>query len=130
LIKIKNLRVKTIIGVKPHERRRKQEVVINLQLEFDGEKAARSDHLADAVDYESIGRRIVADAAKRKFHLLERLCRHVLELAMENPRVLRATVEIDKPGALQSADSVSITAVLDRDSVKAGFIAPDAQADS
>ena len=108
LIRIKNLRLRAIIGVNEWERRDKQDVVINVEIEFDGDRAARSDDLSETVDYKSITKQIIREVESSSFRLLERLAHHVLEIVMDHEEVLRARVEIDKPQALRFADSVSV----------------------
>lgn len=110
IIRIKNLRVNTIIGIQDWERQGEQEVVVNLALEFDGSAAAASDDIADAVDYKALKWRIIESVRQSRFFLLERLAQHVLDVVMAEPKVLSATVEVDKPHALRFADSVSVTA--------------------
>jgi len=108
IIRIKNLRLRTIIGVKHWERRKVQDVIINVEIEFDGSKVAESDNIDDTVNYKTIKKRIVEEVEKSRFYLLDRLASHVLKIVMENKKVQRATVEVDKPNALRFADSVSV----------------------
>ncbi len=108
-IKIKNLRLRAIIGVHEWERSRRQEIIVNVQIEFDGSKAARSDDFNDAIDYSAIKRRLLEQVEQTNFFLLEKLVEHVLDLVMEDKRITSATVEVDKPHALRFADSVSVT---------------------
>jgi FolB domain-containing protein len=109
IIRIKNLRLRTIIGVNKWERTHPQEVIINLELHFDGTKAARTDRLADTVDYKSLKGRIIEAVEASRFRLVEKLASHVLDLVTAEPRVSAATVEVDKPRALRFAESVSVT---------------------
>lgn len=109
IIRIKNLRLRTIVGVFDWERQTPQDVVINIQLECDGRPAAQSDDLADAVDYKAIKRRVIEVVEASRCQLLERLASQVLDAVMSDPKVANATVEIDKPGALRFCDSVSVS---------------------
>ena len=109
IVKIKNLRCRTIIGVHDWERRDPQQVVVNVQMEFDGARAAQSDDLADTVDYAAIKKRILEEVERSRFQLLEKLASHILAIAMDDPRVTATTVEVVKPHALRFADSVSVT---------------------
>ena len=59
LVRIKNLRLRTVIGVYEWERNRKQDVVVNVEFDFDGQAAAASDRLEDTVDYKALTRRII-----------------------------------------------------------------------
>ena len=107
-IRIKDLRLRTIVGVFEWEQKTPQEVVVNVELEFDGEPAARSDELSDSVDYKAIKQQLLRDVQAARYKLLEKLARHVLDIVLSQEKVLRATVEVDKPHALRFAESVSV----------------------
>lgn len=109
IIRIKNLRLRTIVGVQDWERTRKQEIVVNIEMEFDGTKAAASDDLRDTVDYSALKRKLLDQVEQTNFFLLEKLATFILNIVMEDRLVLRATIEVDKPHALRFADSVSMT---------------------
>ncbi|RKY52956.1 MAG: dihydroneopterin triphosphate 2'-epimerase, partial [Candidatus Neomarinimicrobiota bacterium] len=113
-IRIKNLRLRTIIGVKHWERRKVQDVIINVEIEFDGSKVAESDNIHDTINDKAVKNRIVEEVEKSRFYLLDRLASHVLKIVMEDKKVQRATVEVDKPNALRFADSVSVSCSAER----------------
>jgi D-erythro-7,8-dihydroneopterin triphosphate epimerase len=108
-IHIKNLRLRTIIGVDEWERERLQDVVVNVWADFDGSEAAASDDLRHSVDYRAMKRRIMEAVETSRYKLLEALAARVLELVLDDPRVTAGRVEIDKPHALRFADSVSVS---------------------
>ena len=58
-IEIKNLLLRTIIGINEEERRNRQDVLINLILYADTRSAGVSDEIADAVNYRTITKRII-----------------------------------------------------------------------
>lgn len=107
-IRITDLKLKAIIGIFAWERKIKQELIINLSLEFDSSKAAQSDRIEDTVDYKKLKLRIIDLVKTSQFHLIEKLVEEVLTLVMQEPKVQFATVRIDKPRALRFAKSVSI----------------------
>ena len=107
-ITIRNLRLRTIIGVADIERKDKQDIVVNVSIETDAERAIGPDDIGQACDYKTITKKIIKAVESSSFHLLETLTDRVLQLVMEHPRVTGATVEIDKPHALRFADSVSV----------------------
>lgn len=109
VIKIKNLKLKTIIGINPQERVTKQEVVINVAIEVDAAKAIKTDNIDHALDYKVITKKIIAEVEKTSFFLLEKLADFILQLVMSNRQAKKVTVEVDKPLALRFADSVSVT---------------------
>ena len=114
IIRIKNLRLRTIIGLNDWERKKEQDVLINLKIQVDDEMAVASDDLADGVDYKTIKYRIVEEVEKTSFYLIERLAGFILDIVFENDKVMKATVEIDKPHALRFAESVSIELTRER----------------
>jgi len=108
IIRITNLKLRTIIGIYGWERRKKQTVLINVTLQCNAAKAAKSDDINDALDYKTLSKKIIAAVLPSKFYLLEKLCQMVLDIVLENKQVRQATVRIDKPGALRFAESVSV----------------------
>ncbi len=114
IIKIENLRLKTIVGIYKWEKKIKQDVIINVEMEFDGSKAVETDNIKDTVDYKTITKKIIAMVEEREFNLIERITGEVMNIVTENERVRRAIVKIDKPGAIRFADSVSATHIMKR----------------
>lgn len=109
LIRIKNLLIRTYIGFNPEEMVNRQDVVINIELEVGiPAEALEKDEPDSIYDYKKITKQIIALVQEGRFKLLEVLTRRVLDLIMEDPRVIRARVEVDKPHALRFADSVSV----------------------
>ncbi|MDP8243774.1 MAG: dihydroneopterin aldolase [Candidatus Hinthialibacter antarcticus] len=110
IIRIKNLRIPAEVGVHAWEHGAPQLVVINVLLEYDASDAAKSDALKHSVDYQLMTQKISEAVRAVHFHLLERMAEHVLQIMMEDERIILAEVEIDKPDALTLADSVSVSA--------------------
>jgi len=108
VINIKNLRLRTVIGINEWERKILQDVIINIALTFNGQKAAASDKIEDTLNYKKLTKMIISEVEKSDYYLLEKLADHILSLIMQDERVMKAVVEVDKPNALRFADSVSI----------------------
>ncbi len=108
IIKIENLRLRTVVGIFEWEKKVKQDIVINIDIEFDGAPAIEKDDISFTVDYKSITKRIISDIEGKEFNLIERIAGDVVKIILEDDRVTRATVKVDKPGALRFADSVSV----------------------
>ena len=113
-IRITDLQLRTIIGINDWERKHKQDIVINVVIEFEAQKAIKSDHIEDTVDYKTITKNIINFVEKSRYKLLEKLTAQVLNIVMEDKRVLAAQVRIDKPQALRFTKSVSIELRSDR----------------
>lgn len=109
IIKIKNLRLRTYIGIKEEEINNKQDVIVNAIIHYSANNAANTDNMENALNYRTITKKIIALVEQQRFSLLEKLTAEVLAVAAEHSSVRYAEVEIDKPHALRFADSVSLT---------------------
>jgi len=108
LIRIKNLALQTFIGFNPEVKVNKQEVIINLEMEVDvPAHALETDDPEGIYDYKKITKQVISLVEEGRFHLLEVLTHKILVLVMENQKVKKAIVQVDKPGALRFAESVS-----------------------
>ncbi|MBU4459962.1 MAG: dihydroneopterin aldolase, partial [Verrucomicrobia bacterium] len=58
-ILIRDLALRCIIGIYPEERRAKQDVIVNLAIESDFRRAARTDSIKDAVDYKALKKGVI-----------------------------------------------------------------------
>ena len=113
-VTIKDLALRCIIGLNDWERRKKQDVTIKIEFEFDAARAVAGDDGELSVDYKTITKRVIEGVEGSGFKLLESLASRVLDLVMESPGVLRATVEVDKPHSLRFAESVSVRFSVER----------------
>ena len=114
IIKIKNLKMRAIIGFNDWEREKKQEICINLSMTTDDETAAVSDSPDDCINYKQIKNKVIEGIENTEYYLLEKMASSILEIVMREERLKSATVEIDKPQALRFAESVSITMTRNR----------------
>ena len=104
---LEGIRFRCIIGVNAHERLNAQEIVADLHVEVDFDKAAASDSIWDAVDYRALTRRLIAAGENSRFQLLEALATHLVRVILADfPTVREVRVEVEKPGALNTARSV------------------------
>jgi FolB domain-containing protein len=115
---IQGLRVACVIGTREEERRRAQEIAIDVCLHLDLEEPGRSDRLEDTVDYGYLAGEITAMAESSSFHLLERLAEEVASLALAHPRVERVEVKVSKPRALPRGTAAAVEIFRDRSSGK------------
>ncbi|MFT2090596.1 dihydroneopterin triphosphate 2'-epimerase [Paraglaciecola sp. 2405UD69-4] len=107
-IRIKNLRLRTYIGINDDEIANMQDVVINIKINYHADQATDSDKMDDALNYKIVTKRIINLVENNRFSLLEKLTADVLAIAAEHAWVTYAEVEVDKPHALRFSDSVSL----------------------
>lgn len=108
-IRVKDLRLRTYIGIKEEEINNKQDVLINLTILYPAVDAVRDNDIDHALNYRTITKAIIQHVEGNRFALLERLTQEILDLVMGYTAVRYAEVEVDKPHALRFAESVSIT---------------------
>lgn len=113
-IRVKDLRLRTFIGINEEEILNKQDVLINLNILYPAQDAVRDNDIDHALNYRTITKAIIAHVEGNRFALLERLTQELLDLVMANESVQYAEVEVDKPHALRFAESVSITLAASR----------------
>ncbi len=114
-IHIKDLRLRTFIGFNEEEQRKRQDVVVNIRIDYDALSAARGDEVAEALDYKTITKQVIAHVEENRFLLLEKLVNDLVETVMGHQAARRVEVEVDKPHALRFSDSVSLTMSASRD---------------
>ena len=113
-IRVKDLCLRTFIGINEDEILNKQDVLINLTILYAAQEAVRDNDIDHALNYRTITKAIIQHVEGNRFALLERLTQELLDLVMSNEAVLYAEVEVDKPHALRFAESVSITLAASR----------------
>lgn len=105
---IKDLLLRSIIGINPDERSNKQDILINMILFTDIRPAAASDNIADATNYKTITKRVIQHIEASSDQLVERLVSDIARLVLTEFNVSKAIVRVEKPTALRYAASVGI----------------------
>ena len=109
-ILIKNLLVRGIVGINADERTNAQDVLVNATLFADTAKAAASDDIADAVNYRTVAKAMIAHIEAGQPYLVERLVQELADVCFStDDRIEAVELTVEKPGALRFADSVGIT---------------------
>ena len=108
-INVSRLRLRTFIGFNEEERRKKQDVVIDLLIRYRLRDGVLDDRVGDALDYKVVTKAVIDLVENGRFLLLEKMVADILALCAEHPDVTYSRVTVDKPHALRFADSVSLT---------------------
>jgi FolB domain-containing protein len=112
---IKDLLARGIIGINDWERERPQEILINLTLFTDISKTGKSDDIEESVNYKTVAKRILAHAESAKRFTVEALATDLAEICLEDPRVKKVCVRVEKPGAVRFSGSVGVEIERDRE---------------
>jgi FolB domain-containing protein len=111
---IRDLLVRGIIGINDWEREKKQDILVNLVLQFDTRLAAGSDRVEDSLNYRSLTKAVVRHIEASSHFLVEALAAELARIAVMDFAAEEATVRVEKPGALRFAQSVGIEIVRSR----------------
>jgi len=89
-------------GVRPSERERAQEFLVDVEVECDLSSASRSDSITDTIDYRelrAIAREVIEGPSMQ---LLEALAGQIADRVLTVPRVVEVSVRITKsPASMQ-----------------------------
>ena len=106
---IRDLLLRAIIGINDEERVKRQDVVVNIELEADCLPAAASDAIDDAVNYRDVAKATIDLVENSRFFLVEKLAEEIARVCLRDQRVRRARVTVEKPAAVRFARSVGVT---------------------
>jgi FolB domain-containing protein len=112
---IKDLLVRGIIGVNDWERKRPQDILINLTLFTDTKRAGETDNLEDCVNYSTMSKKIQAYAESAGRLTVEALANDLVKICFEDKGVQKVIVRVEKPGAVRFAESVGVEIERNRD---------------
>ncbi len=115
-IHIRDLALRCIIGVNHDERTVKQDVIINVILFTDTRRAGQTDILEDSVDYCTVKKAILSLVENSEFMLIEKLADEIAKVCLDDSKVQKVKVTVDKPGALRYTRSVAVEIVRTRES--------------
>lgn len=107
-IHIRDLLLRCIVGINEHERTQKQDVVVNVDMWVNVSEAISSDDVSKTVDYKDVNKQIIAAVEGSNYFLLESLASKIAEICLDNRRVHKVRVVVEKPGALRFARSVGV----------------------
>ena len=108
---VRGLRVVAGIGVHDHELGRLQPLIIDVTLEL---APAAVERLADTINYETVAHAARAIVDEGHVGLVETFAERLASACLEDTRVRRCTVRIEKPGALEAAAAAGCEVVLAR----------------
>jgi 7,8-dihydroneopterin aldolase/epimerase/oxygenase len=86
-------------GVLKEERAHGQPFVVDAELELDLSVPARSDDVRGTVDYGVLADRLVATVGGDPVNLIETLANRLIDVCLDSPQVVAATVTVHKPNA-------------------------------
>ena len=108
IIFLDDLRVETTIGVCEWERRIRQTVAFDIEMATDARRAAATDRIDQALDYDAVASRISEFVSSSRFELVETLADRVARLVREEFAVPWVRLRLRKKYAVPGAAAVGI----------------------
>lgn len=105
---VRDLLLDALIGIYPEERVKPQKILINLDLWVAETPGEPPRSYAEVVCYENLVTRSKALLAQGHVDLVETLAERLAGLCLDDPRVLRARVRVEKPDAIAEAAGVGV----------------------
>ena len=107
-LRVIGLQVSALIGVHAWERRVRQRLLIDVELETDARRGAATDDLDDALDYGAIARRVAAIVHAARCRLIETLAEHIAQRLLAEFPMDRLKIVVHKPAAVPNARDTTI----------------------
>lgn len=114
IVFIRGLVIETIVGVHDWEKRTPRPVILDLEMGDDCTRAAASDLIADALDYDAITQRLTDFVSQSHFELVETLAEGCATIVREEFQVPWLRLTLHKPGAV--GEGVDVGVVIERGS--------------
>ncbi len=105
---VRDLLLDALIGVYPEELTKPQKVLINIDLWVAETPGEPPRSYADVVCYDNLVQRAKALLAEGHVGLVETLAERLAGLCLDDPRVLRTRVRVEKPEAIAEAAGVGV----------------------
>ena len=84
------------LGVPPQERENPQEILVDVVLSLNLEKAVHSDEVTSTVDYVGIVEKVKETLEERRFCLLESMAGHLCRSILTNTKIKSVQVKVRK----------------------------------
>jgi dihydroneopterin aldolase len=105
---LEDLRVEAVIGIWEWERRVRQTVSLNLEMQTDVRRAAASDEIEAALDYKSIAKELIRVIETSEFKLVETLAETLARIVVTDFGVPWVKLSVSKPGAIEGSRNVGV----------------------
>ena len=105
---IKNLILNIFIGIHDFEKKKKQRVRFNIELETNPHIKPSNKDFATIVDYETLVNKIKTLVKKQHHELLEELAENIFRIIFQNKLVKKANIKLEKLQIIKETESVGV----------------------
>ena len=105
---IKNLILNIFIGIHDFEKKKKQKVRFNIEVETNPNTKPLNKDFSTIVDYETLVNKIKELVKKQHHELLEELAENIFKIIFQNKLVKKANVKLEKLHIIRESESVGV----------------------
>ncbi len=105
---IKDLVFKTSIGIHDFEKKKKQQIKFNIEININPHLKPNGNNLDNIVNYEEVISNVKNLTQKKHYNLLETLAEKILSNLFKNKNIIKIKLRIEKPEIIKNASSVGI----------------------
>ncbi len=105
---IRGLTVDTVIGVFEWEKKIRQPLIFNLEMAWDIRKAAATDDLSYALNYQAVTEFVEDFVQNNQFELLETLVDRLADQLRQKFNMPWLSIEVQKPAVVPQAKAVGL----------------------
>jgi dihydroneopterin aldolase len=108
IIFLRGLQIETIVGIFDWERVNRRIVVIDLEMTTDIRKAAATESIDDALDYNEVSKRVISFVEQSSFFLVETLAERICGIIRDEFKVPWVRLTLNKKGAVGGTTDVGV----------------------
>ena len=105
---IKNLILNIFIGIHDFEKKKKQRVRFNIEVETNPNTKPSNKDFSTIVDYETLVNKIKTLVKKQHHELLEELAENIFKIIFQNKLVKKANIKLEKLHIIRESESVGV----------------------
>ena len=111
---IKNLILNIFIGIHDFEKKKKQKVRFNIEVETNPNTKPSNKDFSTIVDYETLVNKIKTLVKKQHHELLEELAENIFRIIFQNKLVKKANIKLEKLHIIRESESVGVDVTKNR----------------
>ena len=105
---IKNLILNIFIGIHDFEKKKKQKVRFNIEVETNPNTKPSNKDFSTIIDYETLVNKIKELVKKQHHELLEELAENIFKIIFQNKLVKKANIKLEKLHIIRESESVGV----------------------
>ena len=105
---IEALEIECVIGIYDWERKIRQPLSFDIEMDFDNRIPAASDAIEDTLDYKAVSKRLIDFVGNSSYGLVEALAEECCRIILGEFGVSRVRLKLSKVGAVRGARAVGV----------------------